>query len=152
LHPAASSSPFSSPQVRFMSFTGRDFQLPDPHESPLARNTKSGGSDPTFLALSRPKEFLGSLPPDSQLTWVSKSPPSSDRMLCCIQLVRQAYLTKGMTLATLEGTPQATQVSIFQTYLIRQPGRSGSATPAFRGRSSEKKCTGTKILPHVFHF
>jgi hypothetical protein len=29
------------------------------------KNTKSGGSDPTFLAFSRPKSSWGSLPPDT---------------------------------------------------------------------------------------
>jgi hypothetical protein len=34
-------------------------------KSHCGKNAKSGGSDPTFWAFSRPKKFLGSLPPDT---------------------------------------------------------------------------------------
>jgi hypothetical protein len=42
----------------------QDAQIPEPKtKSSGGKTTKTGGSDPTFRAFSRPKSFLGSLPP-----------------------------------------------------------------------------------------
>jgi hypothetical protein len=46
----------------------KKMQIPEPKfKSSGGKTTKTGGSDPTFLAFSRPKSLSGSLPPSAPL-------------------------------------------------------------------------------------
>ena len=48
-------------------------------ESSGGKTTKTGGSDPTFSAFSRPKSFVGSLPPVFSTTRILKNRTSTTR-------------------------------------------------------------------------
>jgi hypothetical protein len=48
--------------------------------STCGKTTKTGGSDPTFWAFSRPKSFSGSLPPCGTLLGAGSFPTAADQV------------------------------------------------------------------------
>ena len=83
-------------------------------KSSSEQNTKSGGSDPTFSAFSRPKSFVGSLPPDTLARDRVLPRPADEQIGCqtrCLTICEQ----KGeKSLSILKAPPKQPKNSMVQ--------------------------------------